>query len=171
MNLKHPITTSRRYLCWRLHILLVGYSPRGTIEISATSTNPSIFYGRYRLLLSYCIHLYPMCWQQHLSPFMPMVIHWIYWSSFFIPNSKQGSQYDSLLFRIPNQLHSSHWTTISWSSASKTILSKYCCMNQLAWELHLPWHCTCNIISCLIQQCFTSLTLQGRSSCYQISHK
>ena len=161
MYLRHPIPTSCQPLCGRLRIFLVGTILRGTIQNPATRSNPILFHGESRSLPRYYIYLAETLQHQHLGPFVPIGIYWIYWSLLFSTHSKQGYQPDSLLLCLPNRLHSSHWTTRSWYFVSKLSLSKYFWMHQFSCDMHLPWHCNCTNISWLIQKISTSSTLQG----------
>ena len=106
MHLKTSIPTSRRPICWKIRILLVRSIPRGPTQDLDTRAHPSILHRKCILLLRYYLYLDPTWWRQHHIPFMPIDIHWIFCSSIFSPHSKQGSQHDSLFFRITNWLNS-----------------------------------------------------------------
>ena len=103
--------------------------------------------------------------RERLRPSMPIAIHWIHSLSVIGSHCQQGYQHDSISFRFPHWFHSSRWPPQSRSSTSKTGISEYCWLHQLAGNLHSPWHYPCTHLSCLVQQCSPPTTLQGRSLC------
>ena len=156
LHLRPTIPNSCKTLCQWLCILLLWCRLGVTIQNPTTRTDLSGIHGKCILICRYCIYLAPTQWWKFLIPFLPIGIHWIYCSSLFSPYRKECSQHDLLLFRITNLINSSCWPTRSWSSTLKTILSNYCWLHQLVWNLNLPLHCTCTNISCPIKQCFIS---------------
>ena len=168
LQFRLSIPTSRQTLCWKICFLIVWSRRKGTLQYPFTRENQSGFHWKCRLLLRYCILLSPKCQRQHLSPYIPISVHWIYRSLICSTHSEQGFQHDSLLFRINSWINSSRWTKRYWSSTSKISLSDYFRLHKLDWDLNSTWHCSCNIISCLIQKCSPLSTLQGGNACSQI---
>ena len=122
-HLRPSIPNPRRPLCQQFFVLLLRSSPGCPIQNITTRTHPSQFHGKCWLFLRYCLYLDQTRLREHICSSMPIGIHWIYCPSILSSHCQQGSQYDSLSFRVPHQLHSSRWTPLSWYSMLKTSLS------------------------------------------------
>ena len=167
-HLRRSIPNPCRPLCRRFCVLLLGSNPGGPIQNITPRTHPNRFHGRFLLFIRYYIYLNQTQIREHLRPSIPIGIHYFHSPSVLGSHCKQGSQHDSVSFRVSHRLLSSRWPPWSQSSTSKTGLSYYFWLHQFSGNLHSPWHIPCTHLSCLVQQCSPPLTLQGSSPCSQI---
>ena len=120
----------------RISYLFLRSNPGVPIQNITPRTHPSRFHGIWWLFLRYCIYLVQTQRREHFCPSMPIGIYWIHIPLILVSECKQGSQHDSISFRVPHWFHSSCWPPWSWSSTLNTGLSDYCWLYQLAGNLH-----------------------------------
>ena len=103
-HLRCSIPTPCRPLCWRFRVLLLRSNPGGPIQNITPRTYSNRFHGRFLLFLRYCIYLNQTQRQEHICPFIPIGIHYFHSPSVLGSHCKQGSQHDSVSFRVPHRL-------------------------------------------------------------------